>query len=226
MARKQFRLRRNIELTKENLRLGCIQGKVTDADGSVIYDWATEFGQSIPAEVNFDLANASPEPGAIRKKCNQVTRAMLRALKGLGGNAISIQALCGDAFWDDLTAHPEVRETYLNTQQAAALREQVGAVFESFRYGGITWVNYRGTDDATTVAIPSDKVKFFPANAGIFQMAMAPAETFDFVNTPGQALYSWLVPDRDRNAWVDIELYSYPLPVCTMPAALHRGKRA
>jgi hypothetical protein len=31
--------------------------------------------------------------------------------------------------------------------------------------------------------------------------------------------------DRDRNEWADVEAYSYPLPVCTMPQALHRARR-
>lgn len=223
VARRQFLMRRDVELTLENMRLGMVQGLVVDADGSTLFDWATEFGQAIPAEIDFDLDNAAPESGAVRKKCNQVTRSVLKGLKGLGGNMVSIYGLCGDAFWDDLTAHKEVRETYLNQQEAAQLRE--GNAYETLRYGGITFVNYRGTDDGATVSVGTDKVRFFPSGAGIFQIALAPAETFDFVNTPGQKLYSWVVLDRDRNAWADVEMYSYPLPVCTMPGALHRGRR-
>lgn len=223
VARRQLLMRRDMELTFENMRLGAVQGLVVEADGSTIINWATQFGQTIPTEVDFDLDNASPASGAVRKTCSGVTRSILRGLKGLGGTNVRIVGLCGDAFWDDLTAHPEVRETYLNQQAAAQLRE--GNVFETLRYGGIEFVNYRGTDDNSTVAIGTDKVKFFPVGAGIFQIAYSPAETFDFVNTLGQPLYSWVVPDRDRNAYVDVEMYSYPLPVCTMPQALHRGRR-
>lgn len=224
VAYRQRKLRRNIELTLENMRLGAVQGLVTDADGTTLYDWATEFGQTIPVEVDFDLDNASPASGAVRKKCNEVTRSILRGLKGLGGNGVSIMALCGDAFWDDLTAHSEVRETYLNTQAAASLRE--GNAFERFNYGGITWINYRGTDDGSTVAIHTDKARFFPVGAGIFQVAYAPAETFEFVNTRGRPVYSWVEPDPAVNKrWADVQMFSYPLPVCTMPQALHRAKR-
>lgn len=224
VARRQLLMRRDMELTKENMRLGAVQGLVTDADGSTtLFDWASELSQTIPAEVDFDLDNASPASGAVRKKCNAVVRSMLTRLSGLGGNGVSIYGLCGDAFWDDLTAHVEVRETYLNQQAAAELRS--GNAYGSLNYGGITFINYRGTDNGSTVAIGTDKCKFFPAGAGIFQIAYAPAETFDFVNTPGQAEYSWIVTDKDRNAWADVELYSYPLPVCTMPQALYRAKR-
>ena len=223
VARKQMLCNRNIQLTKEHMRLGAVQGIVVDADGSVIYDWAGELGQTIPTEIDFDLDAADPESGIIRKKCNQVSRSITRNLQGMGGGQVRIMGLCGDDFWDDMTAHPEVRETYLNTQEAADLRE--GNAWESFRYGSITFSNYRGTDDGSTVAVPPDKCKFFPVGAGIFQRAQAPAETFDFVNTPGQDMYSWLVRDRDRNAWVDIEMYTYPLYVCVQPSALHRARR-
>lgn len=223
VARRQLLMRRDFELTFENMLLGMVQGLAVDADGSTIYDWAAEFGQTIPAEVDFDLDNATPASGAVRKKCTAAVRSILTGLRGLGGNGVRIIGLCGNAFWDDLTAHPEVRETYLNTMAAAELR--MGNAYEQFTYGGITWVNYRGTDDGTTVAVGTDKAKIFPVGAGIFQWALSPGESFDFVNTLGQEMYSWLVTDKDRNAWVDVEMYSYPLPVCTMPQALYRAKR-
>lgn len=106
------------------------------------------------------------------------------------------------------------------------MREGYANVFESFRYGGITWINYRGTDDKATVAIGTDKVKFFPVGApGVFQHVMSPGESFDYVNTPGLPYYAITVPDKDRNSFVDIEVYAYPLLVCTTPQVLLRGKR-
>ena len=72
--------------------------------------------------------------------------------------------------------------------------------------------------------MPTTKCKFFPVGAGIFRWAMSPGESFEFVNTPGQLVYSRIVLDKDRNTYADVEEYSYPLPVCTMPQALHRGK--
>ena len=141
----------------------------------------------------------------------------------MGGNNVRIMALCGDAFWDDLIAHSEVRATYLNYQSAADLRS--GSAFQSFYYGGIEWVNYRGTDDGSTVAVGTDKAKFFPVGAGIFQWVMSPGESFEHIGQMGQMFYSNMVTDKDRNQWADVEVYSYPLPVCTMPAALYRAKR-
>ncbi|KKL23581.1 hypothetical protein LCGC14_2423950, partial [marine sediment metagenome] len=104
-----------VELTAETIRLGAVQGIVVDADGSTqLFDWPTLLGQSIPTELDFDLDAASPASGVLRKKCNQVKRKVLRGLKGLGGPGVSIVGLCGDAFWDDFTAHGEVREIFLD----------------------------------------------------------------------------------------------------------------
>ncbi len=224
--RRQFLLRRDMELTTENMRLGAVQGIVVDDDGSTqLFDWPTLLNQTIPTELDFDLDAASPGSGVLRKNCNKVKRSILRKLKGLGGVQVSIVGLCGDAFWDDLTAHKEVRETFLQWSAAQDLRNIIGNVFSTFRFGEIDFVNYRSTDDTSTVSIGTDKCKFFPRGAGIFQVAYSPSETFDFANTPGLPLYAMMIPDRDRNAWVDVELYSYPLHVCTMPSALHRAKR-
>lgn len=224
VARRQGLIRGDFELTKEYHRLAAIQGKALDADGSVIYDWATEFGQAIPTEIDFDLDNASPASGAVRKKCNQVKRSILANLKGLGGNGVGIGAVVGDNFWDDLTSHPEVEKTFLATAQASDLRNGFGTAWSTFRYGDITWVNYRGSDDSA-VGVGTDKAKFFPVGAGIFPYALSPGESFEFVNTPGQEVYSGIVTDKDRNSWADVELFSYPLYVCTMPSALHQGRR-
>ncbi|MFU8832112.1 MAG: major capsid protein [Wenzhouxiangella sp.] len=220
-------LMRDIELTWENMMLGAVQGVLLDADGSTLYNFFTEFGVSQADEIDFDLDNASPASGVVRKKCNQVIRQMMKASAGgwVPGRTM-VEALCGDAFWDDLTAHPEVRGTYLNTQQASDLRNDVGMAYESFNYGGIRWVNYRGTDDGSTVTINTNLAKFYPVGApSVFIMAQAPGEFFDTINLPGQDVYALTIPDRDRNAFVDIEAYSYPLPICTRPAMLQRAKR-
>ena len=216
----------DLALTWENHALGAIQGIVLDADGStVINNWFDEFGITQATEIDFDLDNANPASGAVRRACSQVVRAMARAGKGafIEGST-QVWALAGDDFWDDLTAHVEVRQTFLNTQEARELRE--GLAFEMFRYGGITWVNYRGTDDNSTVAINADQAKFFPVGGrGVFQRALAPSETFDWVNRPGQPQYVLIVPDRDRNAFVNLEVYSYPLYMCLRPEMLQRARR-
>jgi hypothetical protein len=193
----------------------------------VIRNWFTEFGISQPAEVDFDLDNASPASGAVRTACNGIVRATIRASEGawVEGQSYAM-GLCGDTFWDNLTSHSEVRQTYLNQAAANELRNGVGTAFGMLQYGNITFVNYRGTDDNSTVAVDTNKCKFFPVNApGAFIEAYSPAEFFPFVNTPGQDVYAMVLLDDDRQAWVRPEMYSYLLPICTRPGMLQRAKR-
>ncbi len=214
-----------IEYTWEHMRLGAIQGIVTDADGGELVNWFTVLGESQPSEVDFDLDNATPTSWALRKLCASTVRGIQRKLAGMWLEGSSrIMALCGDAFFDDLVNHADVVETYRNWQAAADLRAD--RTWRSFPFGGIEWVNYRGSDDNSTVAIHTDKVKFVPVGVpGLFQVAHAPAEFLPFVNSRGLPMYSMTLIDRDRQAWVRPEVYSYPLFICTKPSALFRGKR-
>lgn len=216
-------LMRDVELTHENMRLGAIQGIVTDADDSVIYNWYDEFDVAQPTEIDFDLDAASPASGVIRGKCSTVVRQMMRAAGGAFLPSTRVMGLCGDTFWDQLTGHSEVRQTYLNTMEAKELR--AGNAFESFSYGGITWVNYRGTDDASTVAVTATQAKFFPVGApGVFKVAWSPLESMEMANTLGMPVYPVIVRDLERDFWVKVEAYSYPLFVCTRPLMLQRAK--
>lgn len=220
IQRRQFNIQQDISLTWENMRLGAVQGLVKDADGTTIYDYAAAFNQTIPAEVTWTLGQA--DDGSIRTQCTSTKRSIIRALKGLGGMGVRVYGLASDSWWDAFMSSAEIRKTY---QAQEALRLQEDLTWQSFSYGGITFLNYRGTDDNSTVAVPDKKVKFFPAGAGIFQEVYAPAdERFEFVNTPGQSAYSWIVIDDDENMWADVKMHSYPLFMCTMPSALARGK--
>ncbi|MCA0027342.1 MULTISPECIES: major capsid protein [unclassified Mesorhizobium] len=221
-AGRMAKVRTNMELTHEYHRLGALQGKLLDADGtSVIYNYFTEFGIAEPAAIDFNLDDVNTDVWA---KCQLVKRAVIRASKGVFTPASSVHALAGDAFYDALTQHPKVFQFYMNWQAAQQIREV--KAFESFEFGGIVWHNYRGTDDNSTVAIPVDEAKFFPVNApGVFVKAMAPAEFGPFVNTRGQDTYAINVLDKDRQAWTKGELYSYPLYLCARPDVLQKATR-
>lgn len=202
------------------------QGKLLDADGTTeLYDYATEFGESLPGEVDFDLDNATPASGALRKKCTAVTRAMSATLDGLPYTGI--HALCGDAFFDDLIAHVEVRATYAGTAEAKDLRAAyinsgASGSYGTFAFGGIVWENYRGI---SSVAIGTDKCHIFPLGVpGLFRTVYAPADYIETVNTMGQRLYAkqWRMPN-DKG--VNLEFQSNALHYCTRPRVLMRGRR-
>jgi hypothetical protein len=211
----------HLDYTEEYHRLAAVQGKLLDADGSVWYDWFDEFEFAAAAEVAFNLA-ANVEY-SIRPICNGIVRSMARSAKGAFTTQTSVTALCGDNFYDKFTTHVDVEKTYKNWSDAVELRE--GGAFKAFRYAGIDWVNYRGSDDNSSIAIDVDKVKFFPENApGIFERALAPGESFDWINTPGKERYVQPIFDKDRNSWWRMEAYAYPLHICKRPETLRTGK--
>ena len=151
VQRQQYLMQRDFSLTWENMRLGAVQGATLDADGGTIYNWSTEFQQSLPAEVTWTLS-AATDDGSIRTQCSVTRRAILRALKGLGGTGVAIYGLASDSWWDAFMATKEVRSTWQYAMQATKLQED--ASWQTFSYGGVTFINYRGTDDNSTVAVP------------------------------------------------------------------------
>ena len=220
-VRRFGRIRADMELTHEYHRLGALQGLLLDADGTtVIYDYSAEFNEAIPAATSFELDVTSTD---VHQQCKNIARSMARSGQGNLAGA-TIHALAGDDFYDALTSHPTLEKFYLNQVAANQLREAQGQIFESFKVGAITFHNYQGTDDNSTVAIPTDEAKFFPVGGrDVFKQAMAPLEAMEYVNTPGQNLYALNVPDRERGMWSKGELYSYPLYLCQQPRLLRRA---
>lgn len=219
---KQEGMRRNIELTWENLMLGAVKGVIYDADGStVLHDLFDEFDVIQETEVDFDLDNATPASGAVLAKCDDVTRLITKNLLGVNP-ATRIIGLCGDTFWNQLVAHAEVRATWLNWTAAQNLRQ--GTAFRTMSYGGIEWFNYRGTNDGTTVAVSATKAHIFPVGVpGLWDMYFGPANKNSFVNTLGIPFYSFLYVDQEDRG-VKVEAQSNPLPICTQPKVLIKAK--
>ena len=221
VARRLRRLRTDAEATFEYHLLNGIQGKVLDPkDGATVIDYFTEFAITPAAEVNFDLAATSPGSGVLRKRCQALIESVEDGLGGLSTGAVQLRAECGSAFFADLVAHKEVRETYLNTAAAADLRSRVS---DEVSFGGIHFPRYRGN---AAFGVPVDKAWFYPEGVeGLFEIYYAPADTFETVNTLGLPLYARSIPDRDRDEWVRLEIESNPLPICTRPQVLRSARR-
>ena len=137
VAYRLRKLRQDAETTFEYHLLNGIQGIVKDPkDNATVVNYFTEFGISPAAEIDFDLDNASPASGALRKRCQALIEDVEASMGGLSAGAVQVRAECGSAFFADLVAHKEVRETYLNTAAAADLR---GRVADEVSFGGITF---------------------------------------------------------------------------------------
>lgn len=213
----------DLDLTLEAHRVGCIQGKVLDTDGSTIFDMFAEFGFAERSEVDFNL-DATYDPnnptiaGAIRQKATAVLREMQDDLGGIEPKGAL--ALCSDAFWDDFIRAPEIRSTYINQQAANNYREFDGR--EEVVFAGIKWVNYRGVG---TIVIDADKVRFVPLGVpGLFITRFAPPDWIEAVNTKGAPKHVKAVPDP-AGRFIELLGQSNPLNLCTRPRVLRKGKR-
>lgn len=226
ITRRATEVSQSFTLTEEYHRLKVITtGQMLDKDGSVLFDYFTEFGESAPTEIAFDLDNANPARGVLRKAAAAVVRAMGATLDGI--YYTGILAICGDAFWDSLTTHIEVEKTYINWQAAQEMRNNLvgngqGGIWGAMNLFDIQWVNYRG---GQTVGVDTDKVYFIPLGTpDLFRTVYAPADYIETVNTLGQRLYA-KVYKMNNDKGMNMEFQSNVIHYCTRPRSILRGRR-
>lgn len=220
--RRNLRMSNSIEATIERHRVSALKGQVLDADGSVLLDLFTTFNVSAQSEVDFDLDNASPASGALRKSCSAVIRLIEDALQNLPYS--SVYCMCSSQFFDDLTAHPEFRAYHLNWQKAEELASRIAR--RRVEFGGITFEEYRGSVGGTAYVTDS-KAHFFPIGVpDLYLTRYAPAEFAETVNTIGLPRYARIINDpRDLGAKVTAVVQCQVLNICTRPRVLIPAKR-
>ena len=220
----------DFDLEEEAQRLGAIQGVITFADGSQ-ENLFTGFGVTEEAEIDFDLDNATPIDGVLRKRCTAVIRKMRARLGNVPFD--SVHSLCGDSFFDDLLQHKEVRDTYKGWNEAQILRESYVGKNRStnpmFEFGGIVFENYGQVDapenDPTFVGITADKCRFFPIGVpNLFRTYYAPADYMETVNTPGLRLYA-KQERKKMDRGIDGEMQMNSLHLATRPGVLMGARR-
>lgn len=202
--------RRQLDATHEFHRMGALNGQVLDADGqSVLLDIYAAFGvqrQTLPMGLN----DQSTE---LRVKAGEALDMQEDAL----GNVTTSgsRAFCGKNFWNKLITHRSVKETYLNSAQAAELR---GDARESFEFGGIVWERYRGKVAGISF-VHDDKALLVPEGVPELYLSLfAPADYMETVNTLGVPYYSKL-ETLPFGKGVAGEAQSNPLHLCTRPRA-------
>lgn len=210
------------DATLEHLRIGAIKGEILDADGTtVLYNLFDEFGVTQQAEVDFDLDNATPAAGAVRKKCHDVVRKTEDELGVVPYD--HVHCFCSPEFFDDLVSHPEVTEAYNRFQEGSFLR--AGLARKSFVYADVVFEEYRGKVGGVDF-IAANKAHFFPVGVpGLFRQYNAPADFVETVNTVGLPRYAKQATDAEFGRWVKLHTQSNPLPICLKPRTLIKAKR-
>lgn len=220
------KMNRRLDYTMEFLRLGAVMGRVVGGSGDVLVDLFEEFGitnslgQHAPETFDFDLMNPFAD---IQTLCMGLHRFIARNAKTEIPNSANVMGFAGDRFFDKFIRHPRVRETYAGTQ-AAAERLGGGLSFRAFEFGGIIFLNYRGSDDNQTIAIDDEEVRFFLSGVpDLWAEYYAPADFIETVNTEGLPRYAKIAPVRPHDKRVQIHTQMNPLPLCLRPKTLVRG---
>lgn len=204
-------VRRRLDATHEWQRIGAIKGKIIDADGSTeLLDIYSAFGIQQPTQA-MALGTTTTE---VRVLCGDVLDKMETALGQT--HFTHARAYCGKAFWDKLISHKSVKETYLNTVQAASLR---GDPSDSFEFGGIVWERYRG-QVGSQAFVPTNEAYAYPEGVSdLFISRFAPADYIETVNTIGLPYYAKQEVMK-MGKGVELEAQSNPLHICTRPGAV------
>ncbi|EPX82095.1 phage-related protein [Salipiger mucosus DSM 16094] len=226
VADRQVELRGSIDITREYLRAGALQGKVLDADGSTLVDLHSAFGITRKS-VDFVLGTSTTDLGA---KAREVTRHIRTNL--LGDVMTGVLGLTHPEFTDKLMGHADFKERYKyfqNQNGGDPLRDDTSAGFD---FAGITWKEYQGEgpvpqEDGTTVTrsfVPAGEASFLPLGTRqTFRQFNGSPDYVGMTNLPGQEFYSALFPDRQEDRFVDVEAMMQTLPMCMRPAVLVRG---
>ena len=207
VAQRLAPMRRNIEYTIESHRLKAIMGTYVDRAGNDI-SLFTEFGVS-QQTLGMALTTGTTK---VRQKIMTLLEYIEDALGGLSFSGVRV--LCGKSFWSELIEHPVVKETYLNSQAASALRADPRLEFE---FGGVVWERYRGT---SAVKVGDDDAYAIPEGvADLFITRFAPADYVETSGTLGQRLYAkqW---EMEAGRGIKMEAQSNPLNLCTRPRAI------
>ncbi|WP_367256215.1 major capsid protein [Pseudomonas sp. stari2] len=208
--RRLAKARRQLDATHEFQRMGALSGQVLDADGkTVLLDIYKAFGVQ-RQKMSMGLGNPDTD---VRVRAGEALDMQEDALGSV--TSTGSRAFCGKNFWNKLISHKSVRDTYLNTMQAAALR---GDSRESFEFGGIVWERYRGKVSGVSF-VHDDQARLIPEGVpDLYISTFAPADYMETVNTEGLPYYSKIEP-LPFNKGVAGEAQSNPLHLCTRPRA-------
>ena len=213
MGRLQAKMavaRRDLDITHEWQRMGALKGIVLDADGTTtIYNYFTEFGVSQSTKsiaLSVTGTKVLQEIVALKRQVEDALGAVMMT---------GLRVLCSPEFFDALTGHPAVVETY-KYQMGQVLREDRRGGFE---FGGVIWEEYRGTIGGTRF-IAANKAIVVPEGVpDLFKTFYSPAPYMETVNTIGLPFYM-KANQMDYDVGVEWQVQSNPLHICTRPNAV------
>lgn len=212
LMKKGAKARRDLDLTIEYQRMGAIKGKVLDADGTtIISNLYTEFGvtqQTLDCHLDVTTTHVFNVLGPVLKRLIE---------DKLGGIMMSgIRVLCSGEYFDAVTTHPVVEESY-KYQAAQVNRDDKRRGFEIVP--GVVLEEYRGQVGAIRFIEAGCAYAMPEGVPDLFTTYYSPADNMDTVNTDGLPYYMSVEP-MDHGKGVDVLTQSNPLHLCNRPNAI------
>lgn len=206
--------KRDLDYTIEYHRMGALQGKLLDADGSVILDFYDAFGVQ-KVTIGMELNKADTK---VRSKTVSIKRAIEDKLGDVPYTGVHV--LCSAGFFDALIDHPDVEEAYKRWQDGAALRSDLR---KGFVFGDVIFEELPGSAGGK-LAIPDNEAIAFPLGVpDMFLTRFAPADYLETVRGVGLPYYSKTAKLR-MDKGIELESQSNPLNINTRPDAVVRLK--
>ena len=198
-----------LEMTREHLMLGALNGKILDADGSELYDLYKEFGFE-RKKYDCKLTTNTTEVGNV---IDGIITAQRKLLKGAFVNGFV--ALCGPEFMGLLKYHPKLKALYERYREGALYREGNLNKIE-FEHNGIKFVQYDGDFGAGKSGIAEDQAILVPMGRKLFAEYFAPADMNETVNSIALPYYASREKMAHDKGW-SLHAQSNPLPVALRP---------
>lgn len=217
-------IRRKHDLTLEWLRLGALQGKITDGAGVTLHDLYDKFGKT-RTEIDFVLGT---ETTNVEDKCAQLYETMAENLKG--ETMTHPRVIVSKEFFSKFVAHKQVRESFLNWQAATALStpdrqvrgNQHGRVFS---FGNIEWIEYLGSAPLATGSsarmVAAGKGHAYPVGTSAEAHVTYAGPPYDIrqVNQPGGEIHVSM-KELDHGEGIEVKTEACPLPIFARIEAL------
>lgn len=217
VERKLARHARNMDMTLEHQRIGAIKGLVVSKSGKVLHNLYDRFEIAQPANIVLGLGATVVGLGKMIKD-----DVVIPIEDDLDAAMTGMHAMCGSDFHSAMWAQKELRETFLSTEGAGILRQEVPDIFT---FAGITFERYKMGRKARSANgnasfIASNEARVFPVGVpDLFITRFAPADWEETVNTDGLPRYArQYAMANGKGRHLDSQMNAISL--CTRPGVL------
>lgn len=232
--RKMEQMRANHAITLEYARTQLVvSGDVYAPNGTL----RTSYGPTINWYTEFGVTRTNVELVALADETENPLAGMEEIIAGVqdglqSGDVVSnFVGIASPEFFNALITHPYVTDAYKYYAQSQGQQVLNGrltaqaygldARYRTFDFGGILWIEYRGSFGGTPY-IPANEARVFPVGAAaMFKTYYAPANRFSTINQVAQEAY-WFEYMNEKDDFIEIMSESNFMNAMLRPQAVVR----